>query len=234
MAKELLRTRDDWQRFDERLTQIASANGNALALGAIWPKVIHLSDAGRILTATMDVKLAYVAAIKDSMEFMGAYNHSIVNTESTAEQVLSDPDVFAARYHMYRMVTGAVLRFRALWDKVMGLWVLLVAPEQYHKYLRADSRKGYFAEKIAPTIMEHDFVRILQVIADIDNRYRTPEAHGHGTVRKFIFLDHDHVRDRIHDIGGLHNIMVEAIAMIDDHIAKLSGKQGIEGESESK
>ena len=92
---------------------------------------------------------------------------------------LSEEDGFCHRMAVLRANSDYIFRYRAIWDKIMGLFILLSAPDQFQKFLSANSRKKDF-KKIATKsgrIPAHVVDRILQVTQTFDDRHRTAEAH---------------------------------------------------------
>src|SRR5690606_17453071 len=111
-------------------------------------------------------------------------------------------------------LTSFTYRCRAFWDKYMGLLVLIYSPNEYEKYCKAKSRKKKFQslsnewisfpielqESLIQTLQQHPFYNelkgkniyptpfldiLLTFIDQLDNKYRTAEAHGTGAIRKW-------------------------------------------------
>ena len=105
--------------------------------------------------------------------------------------VLNSEENFFEKMDMHRFYSSFIFRYRAMWDKLMGLLVLIcVSEEQYEKYTNSKSRLAKF-EKICKefNILQIDSViQIIESIREFDDNFRTPEAHGAGALRKWSFL----------------------------------------------
>lgn len=76
-----------------------------------------------------------------------------------------------------------------MWDKLMGLIILIYAPGDYDAFSNAKSKKRTFT-KIAQKhgFAESGFLTNLnELLTRFDNTFRTSEAHGTGTLRKYSF-----------------------------------------------
>ena len=78
-------------------------------------------------------------------------------------------------------------RYRSIWDKIMGLFVLFHVPESYEKYCKAKSRKKEFMKLMlsAKEMPKESIDNISEAISDFDQKFRTPEVHGTGVLRKW-------------------------------------------------
>jgi hypothetical protein len=85
--------------------------------------------------------------------------------------------------------TAFVLRYRAIWDKLMGVVLLLLEPENYQKYCKSKSRKKYFCDLLKKKGGQWPIYAqgVSDTIETFDSRFRTAEAHGSGKLKKLIF-----------------------------------------------
>jgi hypothetical protein len=115
---------------------------------------------------------------------------------------------------IHRFNTSFVLRYRALWDKVMGLLVLMDAPQYYDQFMKAGSRKKEFI-KIAKAqkICEEVFIdELVDLLTTFDNKFRTSEAHGAGVLRKYSFLMESMIDNPQGDLVNYWNRLNQFIA----------------------
>ncbi len=94
---------------------------------------------------------------------------------------------------IYRYNSSYVFRYRALWDKIMGLLILVFVPNEYASFFGSKKKLKAF-KKIAIKIPEIDESFITQVSKSLDEfseKFRTPEVHGTGSLRKWAFLVED-------------------------------------------
>jgi uncharacterized protein YukE len=105
----------------------------------------------------------------------------------------------------YIAASNAALRLRAMWDKLLGLRILLYWPNQYQKFSAAKSRLKEF-KKIAKAWKrdssngqdesieewnknwEQSINQIDSTIRKIDDDFRTAEAHSVGRISKWAFV----------------------------------------------
>ena len=109
------------------------------------------------------------------------------------DSILDSDLEFFARIDFHRAASSYILRYRALWDKVMGFLTLAFIPEEYQVYENASKRKSAFEKivgKIDPESEKHKVFRtfateIIPNLTEFDRVYRTAEAHGTGSLRKW-------------------------------------------------
>lgn len=155
-------------------------------------------ERGRIFAALVDIKitmgLLWVDIVAFGKEIDVLLNCEEIEGESEAKRTES----FMARMHMHSHANAFILRYRSIWDKIMGLIVLLIAPQEYENYFKSKSRKRSF-RKIVEKFKKFpiEFVDATEeMLSKFDNTYRTAEAHGTGVLRKtsFIWIDFPHER----------------------------------------
>ena len=93
------------------------------------------------------------------------------------------------RVHFVTEAIGFVLRYRALWDKIMGLLVVLLVPDRYEAFVKADSLKREFLKVVGPTLALDVVENSIAMVQEFDDDFRTAEAHGSGRLRKLIYTD---------------------------------------------
>jgi hypothetical protein len=80
---------------------------------------------------------------------------------------------------IHRFSSAYILRYRTLWDKLMGLMILIYAPDEYESFVNAKSKKLRF-QKLAE---KHQFAeeQFLKKLGELLNRFDTafPSAQAH-------------------------------------------------------
>jgi hypothetical protein len=124
---------------------------------------------------------------------------------------------------IHQASSSYILRYRSLWDKIMGFLVLFFVPEDYDDFVSARSRKKAFrkivendqfiAEKMN-TILNQPYIKVLDEIERFDGIYRTPEAHGTGALRKWSLSMQSMIDNPSGDLIGYWNIINQIIANI--------------------
>ena len=158
-----------------------------ISLSEAYEKLQRVSDGGRVFTALIDI-LINVTLLKCEMVPAEIARRKLCNTEQP-ETVLDSPNFFIDLMDLHRLNTAFIFRYRALWDKMMGFLILVLTPSDYDKFCEAKSKKRFFKNcmlkiKNFPRDLIHNIDRLLR---DFDNKYRTPEAHLTGSMRKYSF-----------------------------------------------
>ena len=184
----VLNNREDVIKF-ENLTKsyitnrAISAEGQHLSLVKAYDHCQKTQSNGKLFTILLDIYINFGLLHCDMI--------SANQGKLTSGSALDSEENFFEKMDMHRYYSSFIFRYRALWDKLMGLLVLIcVSEEQYEKYLKAISRKTKF-EKICNEfrVIPIDIAgQILESIKEFDEKFRTPEAHGAGALRKWSFL----------------------------------------------
>jgi hypothetical protein len=186
-------SRDEADRFQRLLNlycEIRFRDGfSAISLGEAFDFLKDLPEGSRSFAAVLDIAINFVLLMSDSLEswspLPSAALEGLKHQSYTVDQL-----EFLARMDSHRHSSAFVLRYRALWDKMLGLIVLLGAPEKYEDFFGAKSRKKEFA-KIAREhlhLPDTTVEPLLALITEFDDTYRTAEAHGTGSLRKWSFI----------------------------------------------
>lgn len=154
-------------------------------------------DGKRVFDALVDIQINFVLMCLDrhqTLAVRNTYFSDFLGKRLEADSVLESKDVFFAKMDIQRYSTAFVLRYRALFDKVMGFIILMFAPGDYDAFCSARRKRKSF-RKIASNISQVPSELIDQIdrlLTDFDDRFRTPEAHGTGALRKWVFLMESH------------------------------------------
>ena len=147
----------------------------------------------------------------DHIGINGTWGQYFSRGKHEGGSVLDSKEKFFGKMEIQKYSTSYVLRYRALWDKIMGFLVLLFSSSDYDSFIQAKSRKTKFktiAQKI--TQIPNDLVQQIDVFITLfDDSYRTAEAHGTGVLRKYNFLMNDFLDDPINEFIGYWNFVNE-------------------------
>lgn len=155
---------------------------------------------GQIFTAILDIKINITLleickdrAVKAWQEYQSISKNNDLN-------IISEPNFFKLSLIILENLTTFSFRYRALFDKIFGLIILEKAPNKYDEFRRSRSRKTKFTKIINENnLIESNIVEKLQVLLkQFDKEFRTPEAHGTGSMRKWV-LDANEFRTNIFD-----------------------------------
>jgi len=146
-------------------------------------------DSGRAFTSFLDMKLSFSHTYRDLMNIRSVWNENFSKGKLEGGSFLDSQEKFDKKMDMHYYFTSFVLRYRAVWDKVMGFILLIMAEdEEYKKFEKARSRKKAFKKSAEISGIPKEFYEeIIEKLEKFDNTFRTAEAHGTGVLRKFIF-----------------------------------------------
>ena len=129
----------------------------------------HASDRHndrRILWAVIDLELTYLSMNCDVHGAVDVWAGRFGPEVPKPDSVLDGFGAFAGKLDILRHMTAFALRYRAFWDKAMGILFLLYDPSNYQAFARSASRKKFFRRRTAgwPPLSPH----LLRSLDDID------------------------------------------------------------------
>lgn len=188
-----LKSHEEVVRFEELLDSYVVARAQFplkhISLTDAYDYLQSNSNGGRIFSALLDIQISFLLLYLDSNSVGATWNGLFSKGKLEGGSVLDSNAKFFGKMDIHRFNTAYVLRYRAIWDKLMGLIVLMHAPNDYESFTGAKSRKKMFA-KIAE---KHKFAKpefidkLNDLLTRFDNTFRTSEAHGTGVLRKYSF-----------------------------------------------
>ena len=188
-----LRDRSEIEKFEEFLYQYETARTQFalkhISLVTTYDNLQGREDGGRIFAALLDIQLSFVLLRCDLLAIGGIWNENFSKGKLEGGSILDSQAKFFGKMDIYRFSTSYVLRYRALWDKIMGILVLAFSPSDYEGFVDAKSKKKTF-RKIATKTgnIPELFVKDLEeLLTNFDDKFRTAEAHGTGILRKYSF-----------------------------------------------
>lgn len=174
-------------------------------------------------TSILDIYINFTMLKHDSIRIMGVWNDFFSKDKLEGGSILDSQVKFSSKMDIHQASSSYILRYRSLWDKIMGFLVLFFVPEDYDDFVSARSRKKAFrkivendqfiAEKMN-TILNQPYIKVLDEIERFDGIYRTPEAHGTGALRKWSLSMQSMIDNPSGDLIGYWNIINQIIANI--------------------
>lgn len=175
--------------FDKYLAQRGQFSLKHLSLLEAYDQLQSRDDGGRVFSALLDLQINFSLLYLDSHAVGATWNNYFSKGKLEGGSILDSEEKFFGKMDVHRFNSSYVLRYRALWDKIMGLLVLIIVPHEYERYVSAKSRKKMF-RKIAleSNLLPEEAVKSLEeLLMKFDNSFRTAEAHGTGSLRKYSF-----------------------------------------------
>jgi hypothetical protein len=140
------------------------------------------SDGGKSFAALLDIHINFLLVYCDIHSALGTWSALFSRGQHVGSSVLESEEAFLGKMDIHRYNSSFVFRYRALWDKVMGFFILFFAPARYEEFVGAKSRRQAF-KKISADISSFpaDFAEQLdEILTKFDGKFRTPEIHGTG------------------------------------------------------
>lgn len=215
-----LENREQVERFERLLAEYSKARAQIalehIPLAKAFDELHKRPDGGRIFTALLDLYLNFHLIDYDMTTVGGTWNNLFSNGKLEGGSILDTQAKFFGKMDIHRYASSFVLRYRAVWDKLMGFLILYFAPEEYESFANSKSKKKSF-RRIAAEIdaLPQDYVnKILDFIEKFDNTFRTPEAHGTGSVRKWSLTMESFKDNPLIDLIGYWNIVNHTMLVI--------------------
>jgi hypothetical protein len=190
------------KEFDSLLRASMESPGLHISLEEAWLFCARHPEGGRLFAQVLDIQLQ-VAALQAEMAVVGkTVNSDLQHSKTNPRQPLASAADFAPGMRLFEAMTSFILRYRAIWDKLMGAIVLLLDHTQYQAYCKAKSRKRFFVGFLSKHSdrWRQYAANVSETIEAFDTKFRTAEAHGSGVARRLAF---EPVHDDTHPIADL-------------------------------
>lgn len=177
------------QLLNDYMTERTGSPLNHISLTDAYDWLQFHPNPGQVFTVLLDIQINFSLLFLDVHAEGATWNRFFSKGKLEGGSILDSYAKFSGKMDIHRFNTAYIFRYRAIWDKIMGLLVLLYAPDEYNNFTRAKSRKKCF-KKLAE---KHDFLNegfvktLSDLITRFDDRFRTAEAHGSGFLRKYSF-----------------------------------------------
>jgi hypothetical protein len=173
--------------FDRYMTTRAAFPLKHISLLKAFEQLQRREEGNRIFAALLDVQINFLMLWLDSNSVGAAWSAFVPSKGLTGGSILDSLPKFIGKMDIHRYNSSFVLRYRALWDKIMGLLILLVAATEYDRFYSASSRKKEFGKIVAKFWDNASITNLAAYLSKFDDSFRTAEAHGTGVLRKYTF-----------------------------------------------
>jgi hypothetical protein len=213
------------EKFEQRLSEYCAARGQFdlkhISLAKAYPALQRCrpTDWERVFSCVLDLQINFVLLHCDDTVMGGITNIPALTHQPEVGSVLDSPDLFFRKMDYHRFVTSFIFRYRAIWDKVMGLTILLRAPGEYERLKAAKSKKKAFdaiMQSVAPGT-----AAVSAGLERFENLFRTPEIHKSGRMRKYSFLPVSAGFNPQHELGAFWNWLNRAMIDVGKALADL-------------
>jgi hypothetical protein len=211
----------DTHRFEAQLdryvkTRCKGHGFSHFSLSNVFTELQARSDGSKLFAALVDIRLNMALLYIDSITIARLFNRTMPRGVEV-HGPFNEATAFDLRMDMHAHANAFAFRFRSVWDKVMGVLVLVFEPAQYENFANgARSKKAAF-RKIMTTneYVNGEFVSSVErLIQRFDDSIRTPEAHGTGRLRKSSFTWVDPAESAASWTTEYHNFSIEVSSLI--------------------
>jgi len=188
-----LKSEEEIKKFEEYFEKyeqtIVGHHLSHLSLINISKVLEKCEDSGRAFTAFLDIKLSFTHIYRNLTNVRTVWNDNFSKGKLEGGSFLDSEQHFNKKMDMHYELTSFVLRYRSIWDKIMGFILLIAADDkEYEKFMKARSRKKSFKKSAEISGIPKEFYEgIIEKLEIFDNKFRTAEAHGTGVLRKYVF-----------------------------------------------
>jgi|SRR5580704_2608902 hypothetical protein len=151
----------------------------------------------RRLALAFEIKLVLLNVYYELAEVAGLENRHMVNEEDRRRyRPLESIESFSAAIRRARAAFALATRMRALWDKLFLYVTLTVGGERTLQRLQNQkSKRRFFFREFSNGFGPVSSALMSQAKADLERlegNFRTPELHGFGSIRGWVFDTPDH------------------------------------------
>lgn len=218
--KFVLKDKNEVETFENMLRDYTNLRAQ-FALSHIsiinaYNKLQNIENGGRIFTALLDLEVNFVLLFCDIHNVGAVWNDKFSKGKLEGGSVLDSKDKFFGKMDIHRFFGSYIFRYRALWDKIMGLMILIYSPNEYEKFYSSKKKKNTFKKIVGNNSqISSEFIQSIdEILTGFDNMFRTPEAHGTGSMRKWSFNMEPMTENPSIELIGYWNIMNETMIKI--------------------
>lgn len=174
------------RQFDKELRSVKGVGHLHINLEKAWKACQNHPSRNRLFSSVIDMQL-YVACL--NLEIVAIAQHVNADIRKKCDlDISSNVGKLEERLYLFEDTTNFVLRYRALWDKLMGVVVLLLDPKKYDQFVSSRSRSKSFVKLLSSRTHLASYAQeVSGTIKHFDERFRTVEAHGSGRMKKLVF-----------------------------------------------
>jgi hypothetical protein len=215
-----LETREDVARFEALSDAYAKSRANFavnhISLTGAFDYCQTRQDGAKLFTAFLDVFINFMLIWCDTISAGRAWTESFSRGQLEGGSVLDSQEKFTGKMDVHRFNTAFIFRYRALWDKLMGVLVMTYVPNRYEDFITAKSRKKAFRKCMADVagFTSEAWEALEKHLTEFDNKFRTAESHGTGALRKWSFLMLPLNETPAIQLIGAWNVMNHFVAML--------------------
>lgn len=168
-------------------------------------------DGSKLFAALLDIYINFLMLWSDSVSAGKAWGCEDGMAASKYENgsIFDSEENFFRKMELHKYHTSFIFRYRALWDKAMGFSILFFIPNEYESFINSKSKRRSFKKIFSKldTYPNEFFTFIDTHLDEFENKLRTPEAHGTGSLRKRSFITESIEESLLLEFSHYWNIM---------------------------
>lgn len=194
---------------------------HSLNLALAFDYCMELEENGaKLFAALLDLKITIAFLFIDGIKYAPDFN--ALNRKDGAN-VLKDEALFNKKIKMLHHNIDLAIRYRAFYDKFMGIVIMLLNPSQYDKFLiksKKESSKAKFKKMTKGLLDDESIDTLIKQVTYLDENYRTPEVHQTGSMRTWVLTSQDLFLDKQLNLMNYFNWILDYADWIDSIIAE--------------
>ena len=147
----------------------------------------------KLFAALLDLKITIAFLFIDGVKYAPDFN--ALNRKDRTN-ILEDEVLFNKKIKILHHNIDLAIRYRAFYDKFMGVAVMLLKPIKYEDYNNAKSRKKLFPNLVKGLLDDKSITTLIEQVTYLDDNYRTPEVHQTGSMRTWVLTSQDLFLDK--------------------------------------
>jgi len=132
-----LNSQEEVKLFQDRLNKYVSQRAQValphISLVDAYEVLQSRKDGGRVFSALLDLQINFSLIFYDIHSTGSIWNKKFSKSKPSGTSVLDSEEIFSGKMDIHRYFSSFILRYRALFDKLMGLLILTYSPDEYDK-----------------------------------------------------------------------------------------------------
>lgn len=221
-----LSNRENVISFERMLNKHVETETNvpfhSLNLTRAFGYCMELVETGeKLFAALLDLKITIAFLFIDAIKYAPDFN---ALNRKDGSNILEDESLFNKKMRMLHHNIDLAIRYRAFYDKLMGVTVMLLNPSKYEDYNKAKSRKKLFPSLVKGLLDDDSIATLIEQVTCLDENYRTPEVHKTGSMRTWVLTSQDLFLDKQLNLMNYFNWVLGYADWIDEVIADIAEK----------
>lgn len=222
-----LHSRDEVETFETMLHKHVEAETHlpfhSLNLIQAFDYCMALKENGaKLFAALLDLKITIAFLFIDAIKYAPDFN---ALNRKDGSNILEDEALFNKKMIMLHHNIDLAIRYRAFYDKFMGIVIMLKNPSMYGYFINKDrktSTKTKFKEIINGYVEDEFVSALIEQVTYLDDKYRTPEVHKTGSMRTWVLTSQDLFLDKQLNLMNYFNWVLYYANWLDEVITENS------------